>query len=129
MRANIVVPPPHPPHLAVWQDGTCRVAQERDVPYRHEAHQHRQVVLKGHVLEVVVHVVGAHQELLVVQDGRQAGRAQQVRVQDTGAGQDVEGSRDKDGGGVGVGERLGDASVCVCVCVCVCVVVVVVQEC
>lgn len=56
--------PSTPPHLAVRQDGACGVVEEGHVPHREEAGEHWQVALKGRLPEVVVHVVGALEEVL-----------------------------------------------------------------
>ncbi len=48
-----------PAHLAVWQDGACRVAQERDVPQAAQAHEHRQVLAQRRIAEVAINGVGA----------------------------------------------------------------------
>mmetsp|Transcript_22982 Transcript_22982/g.68333 ORF Transcript_22982/g.68333 Transcript_22982/m.68333 type:complete len:347 (+) Transcript_22982:2016-3056(+) len=71
--------------LAVGQDGRRAVAEERSVPDAGEANEHWQVVLKRHLVEVVVHVVGAQQEVLhrveaVLQAQRQDAHSRADRI-------------------------------------------------
>ncbi len=46
-------------HLAVGQDGERWVVEEGGIPHSEQAHDDRQVLLEGHLAEVVVHRVGA----------------------------------------------------------------------